>query len=372
MTKVYLLCLTVIVLSACKSAVKSYNKGDYTEALTIGIQKLKKKPSDGEALEIVKNAYTLAHKGHEEQIRLLSVSNDVSNYERILSEYQKMQDLYIKTSGFHVTANLVNPVDYSKKIVEYREKVTVVHVELANEALKNGDKRKAYYEMKKALQFSNDAKLQKRKDSIYMSTATKIVLSPLQTSAGNSSNFSSQLQNFQNDILNSLTNNKPNYFIVFYSEGDARNQNIAPDQYLELNLSRIQLGNITETKSSRDVSQDVVVKETVHKPDSVTKEYAKVKGKITTTNRTQTSEADIIVYIRDNKKQEIWKTNLSSRYNWSHQFTTFAGDEKALTEEDKKTIKGEDRSPTESVLVHEVLQQIKGQVVEKIRQYYAQ
>ena len=59
MTRIFTLLLAVIVLAySCKTASKSYQKGDYTEAIDRGIKKLQKDPDDYETKELVKNSYT--------------------------------------------------------------------------------------------------------------------------------------------------------------------------------------------------------------------------------------------------------------------------------------------------------------------------
>ena len=73
----FILALTVIIFS-CKSASKSYQKGDYTDAIERGVKKLQKDPNDYETRDLVQKSYTYTVNEHEEWLR---------NW--ILNEHQK-------------------------------------------------------------------------------------------------------------------------------------------------------------------------------------------------------------------------------------------------------------------------------------------
>ena len=113
MTKFYFLLLTAsLFFAGCKSASKAYNKGDYSDAIELGVKKLQKDPSDAETKDLVKNAYTFAVNQHEEAIRSLSNSNSENRYELILREYSKLQDMYNTIQQSPVVASAVNPKNY--------------------------------------------------------------------------------------------------------------------------------------------------------------------------------------------------------------------------------------------------------------------
>ncbi|HVG41432.1 MAG TPA: hypothetical protein VM888_07450, partial [Chitinophagaceae bacterium] len=94
MTKIYLLLIATLLFAGCKTVSKSYNKGNYADAIELGVKKLQKDPSDAETKDLVKSAYSFAVNQHEDAIRALSNSNGDNRYEAILKEYTKLQDLY--------------------------------------------------------------------------------------------------------------------------------------------------------------------------------------------------------------------------------------------------------------------------------------
>src|SRR4051794_8627012 len=96
MTKFYTFALigAVAFLSSCKSASKSYQKGDYTDAIERGVKKLQKDPNDYDTRDLVQKSYTYTINEHEDQIRILSNSNTDTRFEKIYEEYLAMQRLY--------------------------------------------------------------------------------------------------------------------------------------------------------------------------------------------------------------------------------------------------------------------------------------
>jgi hypothetical protein len=66
MKKLYLYFFAfVLLLAGCRSAQKSYSKGDYANAIELGIRQLQKDPADITTKQIVKDAYNQAVARHE-------------------------------------------------------------------------------------------------------------------------------------------------------------------------------------------------------------------------------------------------------------------------------------------------------------------
>jgi hypothetical protein len=376
MTKFYLLLITAsIYLFSCKSASKSYQKGDYADAIELGVKKLQKDPYDGETKEIVQNAYTYAVNERENQIRILSNSKDENRFEQIYQQYLNLQDLYQTIHAYPAAARLIKAQDYSEYVETYRDKAAEVHVARANVWLQEGTKhgyREAYNELKTALRYRpSDIELRRKSDSAYNRALVKVVVVPMQD-YGYRYTSSYQLQKFQNDILRTLSYNTGNDFVKFFSEGEARTKAIEPDQTLELNLGRITIGQPYDNQNSREVSKEVVVKETVYRPDSVVKQYATVKARVTTTERTLLSEGEMIMTVRDPKGKVVWNDRFSGDHRWKTEFATYTGDERALSDSDKNLLNRNtnNNQPREEDILEELFQEIRNGLSNRLRTYY--
>jgi hypothetical protein len=377
MTKFYFFLLSGLLLFAgCKTATKAYNKGDYADAIELGVKKLQKDPYDSETRDLVKAAYSYAVNQYESNIRTLSASTSDNRYEALVREYNRLQDLYETIQGSPVAAKAINPTNYNEFVQTYRIKAAEVHITNAEKWMNEGTKRgyrEAYTAYCNALRYQNTVDLKRRRDEAYEAAITKILVVPIQNYGGYSYHTNYQLQQFQNDVMRTLANNMNDNFVRFYSEWDLRNKNTDPDQVLEMNLGRIRIGQPLDQRTQREVSKEVVVKEIVHKPDSITKQYATVRAKITNTRRTLLSEADLYMTIRDVKGKIIWSDRFTGQHRWQTEFATYTGDERALSQSDREQLNRNPNynTPSEEVIMDELYRQIQLDISNRLRGYYA-
>lgn len=378
MTKLYSIAIatSLFFIYGCKSASKSYQKGDYTDAIERGVKKLQKDPGDYETKDLVQKSYTYTVNEHEDQIRILSNSKSENRYDRIYQEYVALQNLYNTIHQYPEAARLIKAKDYSEFVETYRDKAADVHIVKANQWMTEGTKeayREAYREYSTAFNYRpDDFELRKQRDTAYDRAVVKVILNPIQDLGGYRYGSSYQLQNFQRDIIRTLSYNMNNEFVRFYSEYEARSKDVEPDQIMDLNLSRISIGQPYDTKTSKEVSKQVVVKEIVFKEDSVKKEYATVKANIITTKRTLLSQGDLFITVRDAKGRTIWNDRFTGQHKWETQFVSYTGDERALSDTDKTSLNQNNNSnpPTEDQIMENLMRQIQNDLSYRLRNYY--
>lgn len=377
MTKLYTLLFagTIVLTFSCKTASKSYQKGNYEDAIERGVKKLQKDPYDYDTKDLVQKSYNYAVSQREDQIRILSHGKNDSRYERIYQEYAELQRLYDVVHAYPAVAQMIKTTDYSEYVATYRDKAAEVHIDKAIKWEGEGTKqayREAYKEYNVALRYRpEDFDLRRKRDSAYDAALTKVVISPIQNYGGYQYGSMYHLQNFQRDVIRTLSYNMNNEFVKFYNESEARIQEIEPDQILELNLSRISIGQPYDSKTSRVVSKQVVSKEIVHKPDSVTKEYTTVKATVITTKRTLVSQGDLFVTVRDTKGRVIWNDRFTGEHKWQSDLTSYTGDERALSDNDKALLNQNNYNPpNEDQVMDELLKRIQDDLTHRLRGYY--
>ena len=210
-------------------------------------------------------------------------------------------------------------------------------------------------------------------DDAYNAAITKIMVVPIQNYGGYSYYSNFQLQQFQNDVMRTLAHNINDNFVRFYSEWDLQNKALEPDQVLEMNLGRVRIGQPNDVRSTREVSKEVVIKETVYKPDSVVKQYATVRAKITNTRRTLLSEADLYMTMRDIRGRIVWNDRFTGQHRWQTEFATYTGDERALNESDRAQLNKNPNQhiPSEDRIMEELYRQIQLDLSNRLRGYFA-
>ena len=378
MRKIYtLITLSVILLIAgCKSASKLYDKGNYDEAVQLAVKKLQKKP-DNEMRSLLQSAYHYAVNDHENRIRQLSDNSNELKWEWIYNEYSSLQRLYEAIHRSPEALSIVNPVDYSSYLNTYGDKAADVRYDRGMAWMDKGDKlsfRNAYNEFNAALQYRPaDLTITDRKNEAYELAVINVVVMPMDHYRYRFSSYNDhELRNLENDLLNQLKYNTNNHFVRFYSSWEANSRNIQADQFVDFRFSNFNIGRTRDEKHTREVSKEVVVKETVYRPDSVIKEYKKVFAKITTTKRSMNSEGNLQVNVRDINGRWLWSDNMGSHHNWFTEFSTFTGDERALSETDKQLLnRRQEYPPHETEIIRCIINEINGQMISRVRNYFS-
>lgn len=372
----FLLIVISIVAFSCKSATKLYEKGHYDEAVEVAAKKLQKDPDDRKLLDVLQNAYRFAVEDHESRIRNYAASNNELKWESTYAEYADLQRLYESIRKSPDVFNRVKPTDYSSFVTTYREKAGQVRYDRGITLMSNNDKqsyRNAYREFQAALRFiPGDIDIRQKMDEAYSYAVVNVVVLPIEErSSYQYSSYNSRYRNFDDNIFRYLKNNNSNEFIKYYTEFDARARNIRADQFVDVRFSSMNVGRSRDDRNTRTVSQEVVVKETVYKPDSVVKQYAKVYAQITTTTRTLRSDGMMAISIRDESGRRIWSETYTGQHFWTTEYATYTGDARALTESDKQLLnKPQQSPPAETDIINTIMSELQSKVECGIKDFY--
>ena len=360
---------------SCKTAKKMYEKGNYDEAVELAAKKLQKKPNDAATLDILQNAYRFAVEDHEARIRNNESSNNDLRWEWTYSEYLDLQRLYEAIRKSPAVFDIVRPTDYSSYVNTYREEAGNARYDRGLELMQSNTKnsyKQAYYEFQKALDLKpGDIAARQKMNESYEMAVTNIVVLPVVQSGFQYSSFNYGIASFDNVLLSSLKNSNSNYFVRYYTPAQASSIDIRTDQVVELRFNNIDIDRYRDQRNTREVSKQVVVKETVINKDSVIREYATVKAKIITTRRTLRSDGLLQVTVRDYNNQWIWSDTYRGDYNWSAEFSSYTGDSRALSEEDKKILDYREQAPpSNEEIVRIIMNEVQNKAACGIRDYF--
>jgi tetratricopeptide (TPR) repeat protein len=370
-----LLTLSLFIVS-CKTASKMYQKGNYDEAVELAAKKLQKDPNDPKLLDIIQSSYRYAVDDHESRISDLAASHDELKWEKMYYEYvslQKMYDAIYKVPGVF---NSIHPANYSSYLVTYSEKAADTRYERGLAFMQRDDKqsyKQAFREFDLALQLKpGDVDAMQKKEEAFEYAVTNVIILPMQQNGGFVySTYTVGGNNLDDQLLRDLQFSSGNEFVRFYSAWDARSKRVRVDQELEMRLATVDIGRYHDSRSSRRVSKEIVVKETVYKPDSVVREYARVNAEITTTTRVMNSHAVLQLEVRDENGRWLWSDNLPATHNWSTEFASYTGDERALSETDKQLVnRRKEFAPTESEIMRSLLVEISNDLSYHVKNYF--
>lgn len=371
--KLYLIILlAVTTLYSCKTAKKMYAKGQYEQAVSLAAKELAKKPNDAALQDIILNAYQYAIEDHETRINAQLLSQSDLRYEKIYSEYQDLQRLYNAIKKYPAAYQLVNPTDYTSFITTYKDQAGNAREQrgdaLMNQQTKTGYKN-AYYEFQKALSLKpNDIVIKQKMDEAYANALTHVVIRPVVRYGFQYSSFSYDYQAFDYDLLRYVQQNNRGQFLAFHNNADPY---AVADNTVDLRFSDINIGRYRDQRSTRDVSKQIIAKEIVHKKDSVTYEYITVRAKVTTTTRTLQADGLLQASIMDQNNRRIWSNTFTGDYRWMTTITTYTGDERALSDNDKKLINQRPEfAPSNDEIIRTIMNELRYKTACGISDYY--
>jgi tetratricopeptide (TPR) repeat protein len=365
-----------LLLLSCKTASKLYEKGNYTEAVELAAKKLQKDPDDPKLIGIIQNAYGFAVNDHESRIRDYSNSTNELKWEWIYNEYASLQKMYEAIYKVPSIQQLIKPANYASYLVTFSEKAAAVRYDRGISFMQRYDKKSyqnAYREFQAALRYKpGDRNATVKLNEAYEFAVTNVIILPMQQYGGYVySTYNTGSNNLDDRLINNLQYNSGNEFVKFYSAWDARSRNVRVDQEVEMRLATVNIGRFYDNHSTRRVSKEIVVKETVYKPDSIVKEYARVFADITTTRRNMQSDAMLNITVRDENGRWLWNDNIGSNYGWTTEFATFRGDARALSESDKQLVnRRHDFPPGENEIMRCLLDEINNNALYRIRNYF--
>lgn len=367
--------LSFTLLFSCKTAEKLYQKGRYDEAVELAAKKLSKKPNDASLLQTLQSAYRFAVDDHESRIRNFSNTNTDLKFENIYVEYLDLQRLYDAIHRSPSVYDIVQPTDYSAYITTYQEEAANARYErgltLMDDNTKTGA-RNAYYEFQKALSLKpGDLTIQQRMNEAYNNAVTNVVVLPLSRYGFQYSSYNYDMNNFNYNILNYLNSSNSSPFVRYYTSQDAQSTNVRTDNVVEMKFSDVNIGRYRDQRTTREVSKQIVGKETVYSKDSVIKEYITVKAKITTTTRTLQADGLLQATARDYNNKWLWSDTYRGDYNWSASFATYTGDERALSDADKKLVSvREQYPPSNDEIIRIIMNEIQNKTECGISSYF--
>jgi hypothetical protein len=205
----------------------------------------------------------------------------------------------------------------------------------------------------------------------YDYAVTNVVVLPTTRYDFKYSSYNYDYKNVDDQLLHTLKYNNGNQFVKFYSPAEARNSNVRVDRVVELQFQNVIIGGFNDSRKTREVSKQVVTKEIVYKPDSVVKVYGTVKAKITTTQRTRHSEGSLQITVRDENGHIIWTDILKSNDDWYTDFTTYTGDERALSDSDRDEVnRKQEFPPSEEEIINCLTGDINNNLPYKIKDYF--
>jgi len=345
--KQFLSFILAITLAACGSSKNYLERADQDKALADAVKRLSKDHNDEKALEAVPVLYADIQKKRVARINSYQTSRDISRWDKIVNEYEALQSAYDAVINSTPAFKLVTPVNYSTELMDAKQSAADEYYTLGTESLSlegRENAKKAYTYFKKSEKFVPGYKDARNKmTDAYESAVVDVIINPVQDNSfffnsrwGNSGyNYSNEY--FQQTLVRDLQSqgNSSRYPARFYTEWQARRDNVQPDWVVDLRLRDMDIPYPSTYNYSRNVTNRIQVgSDTAGRPV-----YQTVSATLHINRTNFNARANMEVVIQDVETRR----NISSRMfredvRWQEETGTYTGDSRALSSRDWEII----------------------------------
>lgn len=368
-------CFILLIATACSTGSSSYKHGDYYKACLESIERLRSNPKNNKSQSVLVSAYPLAKKTAQREIDNALLANGTDKYDVVVYQYERLNQLADQIFNCPKALELIpQPAEYVAELSKAKQMAADQSYELGIKALNVGtldQSRIAYQYFQNSNKYVSGYKdvLSKIDEARYYATLRVIVQKPY-----TNANFQYSADFFYNNLIAEIRKNSQNRFIRYYTQEEAHKENMKnPHQYIVLNFEDFSVGNIRETSNTTDIKRDSVKVGTVKVEGKTYNSYNTVKAKLTTSRREISSGGILSLRILDaQNNQEVQRRNFTGSYVWNTSWANFKGDDRALTEEQKRMCNREPQTPpSQQDLFIEFTKPIYSQAVSYVRSVYS-
>lgn len=370
-----LLLVAIILVSACTSGKKAYERGDYYEAVMQAVNRLRQNPDHDKSKEALKNAYPLAVDFFQTDANNQIASNSPSKWRNAIASYDKINQMYESIRQSPAAMKVIrDPKNFYAEIGPLKEKAADESYNAGIDALMKGtreDAKRAYFNFNDAQAFVPGYKdvveyLDKSKFEATLKVVVEQVAVPTRYSL--SGGF------FQDKVEEYLHQNYPDRgFIKFYTPEEAKNVNLPKvDQILRIQFDDFTVGNTTINEKEETVKKDSVKVGEAKVDGKTIPVYNTVSAKLTTVRKEVVSKGLLSMVVLDGKTNGVLThKKFSGEYAWVSSWGRFNGDDRALSDQQLAMCKRkEQQPPVAQDLFLEFTRPIYNQLIPALQGFY--
>lgn len=336
MKHIFYILFFVFALQACNKHNYLERKDSY-KALTDAVKRLEKSPEDERALEALPVLYKNIKQDRLNLIYSFEKQNNLNRYDKILDQYNDLQQLYNAIMGNTAAFRLISPVDYSTQIMETKDAAAQAYYDLGNQALIQGGRKNsadAYKNFQKADKYvSNYKNARAKMDTAYSNAIIDVVINQVQdnfyfyNSGFGSFGINYTNEYFQQALVRDLSGEGDRYAARFFTDWEARRNTSQPDVMVDIVVRNMDIPYPQTTQYQRNLSRNVVIG-----TDTAGRAITRLAtATLYVTRQYFNAYGTIDVRIRDRQSnRSSGSRSFSETIRWNEEMATYTGDPQAL------------------------------------------
>jgi hypothetical protein len=326
--------LLSLLLGACTTGKKAFERGDYFGAVRTAVEKLRSNPDHKKSLQVVEESYPLALKWAQDEIDMLLSGNQPLKWDKTFRIMQQINDL----------ASLIRRSPAALRIIpepkRYVTELNMASEKAAEETYQAGllsigkNTREAAREAYRLFLRADQLKPGYRECSRLIPEAKvkgtlHVVVDPIPV---HSAMFQLSSLFFYDQIFEYLHKNYPETgFVLFYSPSSFEKIGMdRPDMVLQLEFFDFVVGNQVHTENEKEFTKTVKV----NPKDTLKNEAVTYKAKLKTfEDRIASGGVVDMKIISYPEKKLLASDRIPGEFVWVNQYAIFVGDKEALSKE---------------------------------------
>lgn len=323
-----------LVLMACSSGQKAFQRGNYFEAVNTAVERLRSNPDHKKSAQVLQSSYPQALQWAQDEIDLLLSGNDPLKWEKTVNVMRRVNTLASEIRRSPAALRIVpTPKVYTSEMNMALERA-------AEETYQGGlsrmqqPERQAAREAYSLFMRSNEL-VPGYKDSQQLIREAKaratlnVVVEPIPV---HSKLFELSAGFFYNQVYEYLNRRFPQQgFVNFFSPEEFEKSEVKnPDMILRLEFYDFIIGALKQSESEREVTNTVKK----NPKDTLSNETITYKAKLKTFSDQVSSGGVVDLKIVEWPSEKLLVNDrIPGEFVWINQYAIFVGDEKALSAE---------------------------------------
>uniref|UniRef100_UPI003216AAAF hypothetical protein n=1 Tax=uncultured Draconibacterium sp. TaxID=1573823 RepID=UPI003216AAAF len=329
-----ILLLFPLVFFACSTGKKALQKGNYYQAVTKAVERLKSDPDNAKATTVIKEGYPMAIEWSQEELDLTLSSNQAFKWEQTINtmhQVNRLSDLIRSTPAARKI--IANPKTFTSELNMAYEKAAEERYQTGIHLLDQNTResaRTAFDHFYKANQLIPGYENVLNELETAKNMATYKVIVEAATVQSRTYKLSSEF--FYNQVFEFLHNSYPERsFVNFYSPQQAEDYNIQhPDFIVQMEFFDFSVGNVVRSEKEEQLTKRVKIET----KDTTRVSYKTYKAKLKTFSDKVISGGRLNYRIIDFNTNNLLRDNLiPGSFTWENQYAIYVGDEQALSDQ---------------------------------------
>ena len=326
--------LLTLLLFSCSSGKKALQKGNYYQAITQAVERLKSDPDNSKATTVVKEGYPIALAWSQEELDMALSSNQAFKWERAINIMHQVNRLSEQIRSTPAARKIItDPKTYTSELNMAYEKAAEERYQAGIHFLEQNTReaaRTAFNHFQKAEQLIPGYKNTLQEMETAKDMATYIVVVEAATVQSKTYQLSSEF--FYKQVFEFLNNKYPDQsFVHFDSPQQAEKFNLEhPDFIVQMEFYDFSVGNLVRNEKEEELNKRVKVET----EDTTRVTYKTYKAKLKTYSDKVISGGRLNYRIVDFNTNSLLRDKLiPGSFTWENRYAIYIGDKQALTEE---------------------------------------